>query len=184
MSRGRLPGEPEDMTTQTLPVTGTYTLDPEQTVIRCDTKAMMGLVPVHGTFRLTSGEVTIADDPARSAVRARIAVASWESGNPMRDAHVKSAALLDVKSHPEITFTGTAARPVADGSGWDVAGSVTAHGKTHPVTVRVTRAAVDAGGVWFTVVASVNRTDFGVSRMRQRIGRTMNLTIEAFGVRA
>lgn len=170
------------MTTETLPSTGTYELDPERTVIRCDCKAMMGLVPVHGTFRLSAGRVTVAADPAQSGATASIDAGSWESGNSTRDADVKSAKLLDVKTYPEITFSGTGAR--ADGEGWILPGSLTAHGTTRQVEVRVTRAAADGGTVLFRVTAAVDRMEFGVTRMKFRTGHVMNLTIDAVGVPA
>ena len=110
------------------PPPGTYALDPERTTIRADVKAMFGLLTVHGTFRLRSGQVSIAADPAASSVQASIEAGSFASGNATRDTDVVSAALLDAKAYPEITFTGQGAR--SDGGGWVVPGSVTAHGTT------------------------------------------------------
>ena len=171
------------MTTQTLPATGTYVLDTERTVIRCAARAMLGLLPVRGTFDLSGGRVTIADDPARCAASATIAAGSWVSGNSVRDAHVASAALLDAKTYPEITFSGTGARPDGD-SGWILPGSLTAHGTTRPVDVRVTQASVDGHVARFRVTATVNRMDFGLTRMKFRTGHVMHLTIDAVGVPA
>ena len=62
------------------PPPGSYTLDPEQTVIRANVKAMFGLFTVHGTFRLRSGQVSITADPAASGVRAHIEAGSFASG--------------------------------------------------------------------------------------------------------
>jgi polyisoprenoid-binding protein YceI len=171
------------MTTQTLPVTGTYALDPERTVIRCDSRAMLGLLPVHGTFQLSHGRVTIAADPARCAASATIAAGSWVSGNSTRDGHVLSAALLDARTYPEITFSGTGARADGD-SGWILPGSLTAHGTTRPVEVRVTQASVDGATVRFRVTAAVDRRDFGVTGQKFRTGSVMHLTIDTIGVPA
>lgn len=75
---------------------------------------MLGLLPVHGTFDLSDGRVTIAADPARCAASATIAAESWVSGNSVRDAHVASAALLDAKTYPEITLcTSPSTRPAS-----------------------------------------------------------------------
>ena len=122
---------------QPVPQPGTYALDPDLTTIRADVKAMFGLVTVHGTFRLKDGQVTIAEDPAASRVRAVIDAGSFASGNQTRDTDVVSASLLDAKAYPEISFDGTGARQ--DGPGWLVSGSVTAHGTTVPAEFRVTR---------------------------------------------
>ena len=108
------------------PPPGDYMLDPERTTIRANVKAMFGLLTVHGTFRLRSGQFSIAADPGASSVQASIETGSFASGNATRDADVVSATLLDAKAYPEITFTGQGAR--RDGDGWVVPGSVTAHG--------------------------------------------------------
>ena len=119
----------------TTPAPGTFRLDPDRATIRVDGKGMFGLAPVHGTMRLVSGEVTITDDPGRSSVRAVIDAASFSSGNSKRDKDVTSANLLDAQSYPEITFSGEGAR--AQGGGWVVPGTVTAHGVPVPAELTI-----------------------------------------------
>jgi polyisoprenoid-binding protein YceI len=156
---------------------GTYLLDPELTTIRADVKAMFGLITVHGTFRLHGGQVTVTADPAAARVQAAIDAGSFESGNKTRDADVVSAALLDAKTYPEITFDGTGARP--DGAGWLVDGSVTAHGSTVPAQLRVTPGPADGGLVRFHATARLDRTSFGVTAKKGMVGRTADVIIEA-----
>jgi polyisoprenoid-binding protein YceI len=172
------------MTTQTLPLTGTYKLDPERTTIKCDCKAMMGLFTVHGTFRLDSGQVTIAAAPTACAVSAVIIAGSFASGNSTRDADVVSKNLLDARAYPEIIFSGTGARSRDDGDGWVLAGSVTAHGVTQPVEVQVTDARAEGGTARFRATATLDRLNFGITKMKQRVGHTVHLTIDAVGVPA
>jgi polyisoprenoid-binding protein YceI len=169
------------MTPQTVPITGTYRLDPERTTIRCDCKAMLGLSTVHGTFSLIAGQVTIVGDPAAATAEARIAAGSFASGNSTRDAHVASRALLDAGNYPEITFGGTGARS-DDAGGWVLAGSVTAHGTTQPAVVHISEVRSSAGAVRFRATATLDRLSFGVTRMKLRVGHTMHLTIDATGV--
>ncbi len=159
------------------PPPGSYTLDPERTTIRADVKAMFGLLTVHGTFRLRSGQVLIAADPAASTVQASIEAGSFASGNTTRDANVVSAALLDAKAYPEITFTGQGAR--RDGDGWVVPGSVTAHGTAVPAEVRLGDVRLEAGGVRFQVTVRLDRTSFGVTKKKGMVGRTVDVVIEA-----
>ena len=159
------------------PPPGTYTLDPQRTTIRADVKAMFGLLTVHGTFRLRSGQVLIAADPAASTVQASIEAGSFASGNTTRDADVVSAALLDAKAYPEITFTGQGAR--RDGDGWVVPGSVTAHGTAVPAEVRLGDVRLEAGGVRFQVTARLDRASFGVTKKKGMVGRTVDVVIEA-----
>jgi polyisoprenoid-binding protein YceI len=154
-----------------------YALDPERTTIRADVKAMFGLMTVHGTFRLKDGAISIAAGPDGCRVRASIETGSYASGHTVRDADVVSAKLLDARSYPEITFIGQEARH--DGGEWVVSGSVTAHGIAQPVEVRVTDARMEAGVARFRATARLDRADFGVTKKKGLVGRTVHLAIEA-----
>jgi polyisoprenoid-binding protein YceI len=160
-----------------VPAPGSYLLDPERTVVRADVRAMFGLATVHGTFRLNGGQLVVAADPTRSSVRASIDAGSFASGLPVRDGHVRSARLLDAGAYPEITFAGDDVRP--DGDGWILAGSVTVHGISQPVEIRVTGARLEDGTARFRATARLDRTAFGITRMKGRVGRIADLTIEA-----
>ena len=159
------------------PAPGTYTLDPERTTIRADVKAMFGLMTVHGTFRLQSGQVSIGSDPGGSSVQASIAAGSYASGHTKRDADVVSASLLDARAFPEITFAGQGAR--RDGDGWVVPGSVTAHGTAVPAEIRLSDARQEDGAARFRATARLDRTSFGVTKKKGMVGRTVDLVIEA-----
>lgn len=162
-----------------VPPPGTYALDPEHTTVRANVKAMFGLFTVHGTFRLKSGQVSIAADPARSSVRATIDAGSFASGNATRDADVVSPGLLDAQGFPEITFIGQGAR--RDGAGWVLAGTVTAHGTPAPAEIRISEARAEGGAegpVRFVATARLDRTSFGVTKKKGMVGRTVDLVIE------
>jgi YceI-like domain len=77
---------------------------------------------------------------------------------------VISAALLDARSYPEITFTGRRAR--RDGDGWVVPGSVTAHGAAIPAEVRLGGVRQEAGETRFLATARPDRTSFGITKKR------------------
>lgn len=170
------------MTQQTLLRPGTFTLDPGRTEIRCDCKAMFGTATVHGTFRLAGGRLRIGPDLADCAVSVTIDAASFHSGLSARDAHVKSASLLDVRAYPEISFTSGQVRRVGDG--WVVAGDVTAHGTTQPAEVRVQSATLTDGEVRIEATCALDRTAFGVTKVRGRVGRAVRLFITAVAVPA
>jgi polyisoprenoid-binding protein YceI len=167
------------MRNEALPAPGTYALDPERTTIRCNCKAMFGLMTVHGTFVLNSAEVSIGADPAQSTVRASVAAASFFSGMGARDADVVSANLLDAKAYPEITFTGAGVRQ--EGANWVLTGSVTAHGTTQPAEVRVSEAWLEDSAARFRATARLDRTSFGITKKKGMVGRTVDLIIEAVG---
>jgi polyisoprenoid-binding protein YceI len=74
-----------------IPAAGIYQLDPAASTVTFATRHMFGLAPVKGTFRLVSGQITIADPVTSSTVSAVIDAASFATGNPQRDKDVKSA---------------------------------------------------------------------------------------------
>jgi polyisoprenoid-binding protein YceI len=169
---------PETFSSAALPP-GTYALDPGRTTVRANVRAMFGLFTVHGTFRLKIGQVIIAADPGESSVRAVIDAGSYTSGNAKRDADVLSPGLLDARGFPELVFTGHGASP--NGTGWVVAGSVTAHGTPAPAQVRISSARVEGGTARFLASARLDRTSFGVTAKKAMIGRTVTVLIDAIG---
>lgn len=158
---------------------GTYRLDPERSTVRADVKGMFGLFTVHGTFRLRSGEITVAADPAQSRVQASVDAASYASGNAARDKDITSANFLDVEAHPEITFEGSQVRQ--DGSAWVVSGEVAARGTSVPTEFRVHEAALDGGSARFHVTATMERASFGVTKKKGMVGATVQVAIDAVG---
>lgn len=165
-----------------VPAPGTYRLDPARSTVKADGKGMFGLITVHGTFRLVSGEVTIADDPAQCSVQATIDAASYSSGLAKRDQDVTSATLIDAQTYPEITFSGQGAR--AEGSGWVVPGTVTAHGTPVPTDLRVEEVRLEDGTARCRAAATVDRHQFGVTKKKGMVGPKVVLTIDAVAVPA
>jgi polyisoprenoid-binding protein YceI len=60
-----------------IPAAGTYQLDPAASTVRFATRHLFGLGTVKGTFRLISGQVTIADPVTSSTASAVIDAASF-----------------------------------------------------------------------------------------------------------
>lgn len=174
--------EPSSTRPAPTPAPGTYRLDADRSTVRVDGKGMFGLIPVHGTVRLVSGVVTIGDDPGRSSVRAVIDPASFSSGNSKRDQDVTSANLLDVQTYPEITFSGEGAR--AQGSSWVIPGTVTAHGAPVPTELTIDDVRTEDVAARFHAVATLDRTQFGVTKMKGMVANKVNVIIDAVAVPA
>ena len=164
------------------PAPGDYQLDAAHSTIRARARAMFGLFPVTGTFQLRGGTVRITPDLAGCTAEAVIDAGSYASGNATRDADVTSATLLDAGRFPDISFTGSRAR--AEPDGWELDGSVTAHGVTRAVPLRVTEARAEGNTAWFRAEARVDRTWFGVTKKKGMVGRKVTLSIEARADRA
>lgn len=173
--------QPSPDTSPTSPVSpGTYRLDTDRSTVRVAVKAFVGLLTVRGDFRLQSGQVTIAADPAASKAQAVIAANSFSSGNTVRDRDVISAELLNASAYPAITFTST--RIQWAGRDWVVFGSVTARGTTADAEMRVREARMEGTAIRFRATAMLDRTRFGLTKRKGLVGQFVEVEIEAVGI--
>src|SRR5207248_6412083 len=98
---------------------------------------VMSVTTTRGRFKALGGQLHIDEqNPANSWVDAQVEVASIDTRNILRDAHLRSAAFFDVKKYPTITFTSTNVEQVG-GQHYQVTGNLTLHGVTRPVTFDV-----------------------------------------------
>jgi polyisoprenoid-binding protein YceI len=162
--------------------TGTYRIDASRTTVRFAIRETFGLTTCRGTFTVRDGTVTVADDPAASSVRVGIDAASFKTDRPKRDAHVKSADFLEVDTYPEIRFTST--RLSYGDDGWSLAGVLTAHGRSAPVTLRLLDGGQTPSGCRFTAATTVDRTAFGVTKAVGFIRTDLRIEIEVHATRS
>lgn len=124
---------------------------------------------VRGRFTKWTGTIDIDEqDIARSRFDVAIDVASVDTHEPQRDAHLRSGDFFEVDKHPQMTFKSTRVEP----KGKDrltVTGDLTLRGVTREVVLDVERSGVIAKDPWgkrragFTATTTINRKDFGVS---------------------
>lgn len=131
---------------------------------------------VRGHFKNVKGTMEFdVNDPARASIDVVIDANLLWSGEPDRDAHLKSADFLDVANHPQILFKSTGVERVSANE-YKAAGNLTIRGVTKPATLDVTylgewptpywEDGVDKGPVTragFHATTSINRLDFGAS---------------------
>ena len=115
-------------------LTGDYVLDPAHTRIGFVARHAM-VTQVRGAFNEFTGTAHAdGENVERSAVEVVIRVASIDTRNADRDAHLRSADFLGLDAYPEITFRST--EVVWNGEdAFDVTGDLTVKGVTRPVTV-------------------------------------------------
>jgi polyisoprenoid-binding protein YceI len=162
----------------TVPASGTYRLDPHRSQVRYTGKHMLGLGTVHATFSVREGELHIGDGGQTLSAKATVDAASFHSDSSKRDRDVRSRGLLDVEQYPDITFASESIRRTSDG--WLIPGTVTAHGHSVPIDLRVDRLTADASELhahgW---ARGLDRTAFGITGSRGLVGRHLDLEIEA-----
>ena len=156
-------------------VAGTWQIDPVHSEVGFTVRHMM-VSKVRGTFRTVSGTFTTAENPLDSSVEAVIEMASVDTGNPDRDAHVRSGDFFAADTYPTMTYRSTGIREAGDG--YVIEGELTLKGTTRsvPLELELGGFGPDAFGgtrAGFTARGAINRSDFGVD---------FNMAIEAGGV--
>lgn len=144
----------------------TWNIDPVHTTVEFSVRHMM-ISNVKGQFERVSGTISAnGSDPNSVQISAVIDATSINTRVEKRDAHLKSAAFLDVDKYPTITFKSTKVEP--DGSNkWKVTGDLTLHGVTKPVVLEVETTAPikDPSGktrAGASATTKIDRKDFGV----------------------
>lgn len=157
------------------PAPGVWTIDKAHTTVEFTARHLM-VARVKGRFAEFSGELRVADDPRDSTVDVTIDVASIDTREEQRDAHLRSPDFFDVERYPTMTFRGTRVEH-AGGDRWLVHGDLTIRDVTRPVTLEAEfHGAV--GDPWggqravFSAETAVKREDFGL---------TWNVALEAGG---
>ena len=85
---------------------GTWLFEPGHTAAMFRARHMM-VTYVRGHFKNVSGSLVFdPENPAQSSADVAIDAAAIWTGQPQRDAHLRSADFLDVENHPRITFKG------------------------------------------------------------------------------
>ncbi len=144
----------------------TYQIDPKHSAAHFKVRHMM-IANVGGEFNSVSGTVDFdAAKPDQSRIEASIDVNSLHTGDPQRDAHIKGGDFFDAAQFATITFRSS--KVSAAGSGYKVAGDLTLHGVTKPVTLTVDSVSPEVTDPWslqrrgLSATTTINRKDFGM----------------------
>ncbi|HEX4223667.1 MAG TPA: YceI family protein [Pseudonocardiaceae bacterium] len=149
-----------------LPAPGVYSIDPNHSAINV-TARHLGFASVRGRFTEFSGKIEIGTPIEESRVTALIEAASIDTGNKMRDDHMRSADFMGVDVHPVIQYVGTGITPLG-GEKWRLDGKLTLNGMTRPISLELTYLGVgpDSWGgtrAAFHAVTDLKRDDFAMN---------------------
>jgi polyisoprenoid-binding protein YceI len=158
------------MTTLEIPtipgyVTGRWAVDPVHSEVAFSVRHLM-VSKVRGRFGRFEGSFESAEDPLDSVLTASVDLTSIDTGNPDRDAHVRSADFLDVDQYPTLTYRSTGIRP--DGNHFIVDGELSLHGVTKSVPLQLEVNGFQPNSPFgdtragFSATTEIDRTDFGV----------------------
>ncbi|MFG3113059.1 YceI family protein [Streptomyces sp. NPDC048197] len=146
-----------------LPPPGAWTIDPMHSTVGAVAQHL-GISSVHGRFTEFSGRIEIGEDLGKSRVDAVIKASSIDTGNGMRDGHLRNEDFLNVEVYPEITYRSTGLSP-AGPDRWTVHGDLSLHGVVRPVDLDLSYLGTGPdpwGGVRaaFRATAELRREDF------------------------
>jgi polyisoprenoid-binding protein YceI len=151
-----------------------------------------GLSHITGRFMEVSGTFDFDPaNPAASRIEVAIPIATVSTGVPKLDEHLQSPDFFDAASFPTATFRSTSVTAAGEGR-WNVAGELTLHGVTRPVTLAVK---VNYAGphpmskapvAGFDATTTIRRSEFGISGMLPNVPDEVRIriTMEAKGPRA
>src|SRR5690349_1668449 len=164
-------------TTSQAPTLTTWNIDASHSHVEFAVRHLM-ITTVRGRFSDVSGTLRTDDaDLTTAEVDVTIGVASIDTREPQRDAHLRSADFFDVENFPEIRFRSTRVDAVS-ADRYRVTGALTIRGVTHDVVLDATaegRGKDPWGGerLGFSATTRINRSAFGL---------TWNQVLEAGGV--
>jgi|WetSurMetagenome_2_1015567.scaffolds.fasta_scaffold314966_2 polyisoprenoid-binding protein YceI len=145
----------------------TWNVDPAHTRVGFGVKHLV-ISDVKGEFSKVSGKAQIDEsDLSKSSVAMTIEVASVDTRDEKRDAHLKSADFFDAAKFPTITFKSTKVVAGKDGA-LAVTGDLTMRGVTKPVTLEgtISKTIVDPWGLsrrGVSFTGKLDRKEWGVS---------------------
>ncbi|UYQ92232.1 YceI family protein [Chitinophaga horti] len=129
----------------------------------------MGVNEFHGSFKQTDAVITSSKaDFTDATIEIKAEVANINTDNSQRDQHLQKEDMLDAAKFNAIAFKSTTFKKTGAKT-YDVAGELTFHGVTKPVTLKAELVGTTTHPMnkkeiaGFKVTGSFKRSDFGVA---------------------
>ncbi|MFJ7333930.1 YceI family protein [Streptomyces sp. NPDC101110] len=160
---------------------GEWALDPFHSSVNF-TVRHLGIAKVRGRFERLEAGLFVGERVEDVRISATVDLASINTGNADRDAHVRASDLLDVEKRPTMTYRST--RVSGGGEDWTVEGDLTIGEVTRPVTL-----AVEFGGLvevpmdgsrhaGFEATGEIRRGDFGLDFAPGLLGDVVRIQLD------
>jgi polyisoprenoid-binding protein YceI len=125
----------------------------------------LGVSKVRGRFTRFDADVVVGDTLDTTTVTATIDMASVDTANADRDAHVLSPDIIDVAKRPTMVFRST--RVAGAGVEYQIDGDLTIGDVTRPIVLAVELGGIESfpGGprhAGFEATTEIRRKDFGI----------------------
>ena len=168
--------------------TGTYALDTSHSELSFRVRHL-GISNVKGDFKDFTGTITVPESGlVGMTATATAQVASIETDNAQRNAHLRSPDFFAADEFPEMTFQSTSVE-VLGGDRFRLTGDLTIRGITKPITLESTylgsSSVQGTQKIGFEASGKLSRRDFGLSWAGTNevgealVGDAVTLTISA-----
>jgi polyisoprenoid-binding protein YceI len=161
----------------------TYAIDPVHSSVAFSIRHFVSKVP--GSFTKFSGTIVVdRTNLEKSSVEATIDVASVNTANEKRDAHLKSPDFFDTAKFGTATFKSKSWKKTGEDS-FDITGDLTVHGVSKEIVLKTKLLAFGPGmqgaqlSGWEATV-TLNKADFGVNgpaMLGKALGDDVSITI-------
>jgi polyisoprenoid-binding protein YceI len=155
-------------------LSGRWLVDPYASHARFVARTLGGLVKTPGRFGALSGSLLVDQGEATGALV--IDCASIDTGNWMRDRHLRSPAFFDVNGHPQLRYEANSITGLDPGTARIDGELVVAGTRTH-LPLDLTRRSATAGVLELACQTEVDRVVLGISGARGMVPRTVHLDV-------
>lgn len=162
---------------------GTYKVDGHHTQVVWSVNHM-GFSILYGMFGEMTGSLTLDPaNPSAAKVTINIPMSGMTTTSPTFTKHLQSKDFFEVDKHPTAKFVSTSV--TVDGQNAKIAGDLTMHGVTKPVTLdaKLTGAGTNpmskTATVGFSATTTIKRSDFGLGYAAPAVGDEVKLKITA-----
>jgi polyisoprenoid-binding protein YceI len=155
-------------------LSGRWLVDPQASHARFVAGTLAGLVKTPGRFRALSGNLVV--DHAHAAGTLEIDSSSIDTGNRMRDRHLRSRAFFHVKRHPQLRYEAHSISSQDPGRA-RIDGELIVADTRVPLALDVTLHAPTDGVVELACRTEVDRVALGIRGARGMVPRAVQLDV-------
>ncbi len=166
---------------------GNFTIDPEHSSIVFRVKHL-GITFVSGQFNRATGRYVAPDnETGKAEIDIRVRVMDIDSGNAVRDEHLRSPDFFHAEKYPWITFKSASIESL-NADSFMVSGDLSFHGVTRRITIEALKTGTQEDGqgqvrTGFQAKFTIRRSDYGMKYMLGGVGDRVELTVNVEGVR-
>ena|SRR5437763_10220516 len=153
---------------------GRWVVDPQASHARFAARTLAGLVETPGRFRALSGDLVVGRAQATGTLV--IDASSIDTGNRVRDRHLRSRGFFDVKRHPQLRYEAHAVSSQEPGRA-RIDGELIVAGARTPLPLDVTLHAPIDGVVELACQTEVDRIALGIRGARGMVPRAVQLDV-------